>query len=1551
MASPTPDRVDTAGSERDEASTDTSTIFEEGELRTRPAPQNNLLRTRTGSGTFTLNDLDLEDGQLAELIRTLSRRTAQSREGKPRDPLDVDDPNFSLESFLRHMLAKHEEEDGVPDMSSKASLGFSNVTVKGAGSSATFQPTVATLFYGPFLKLFERLRGRKEPVREILHGISGVVREGEMLLVLGRPGAGCSTLLKTLAGMTEGYVGWDGKVGYNGVSSKTIAKRFRGDVVYNPEVDIHFPHLSVEQTLSFAAKTHTPRNRGDGVTREQFVEKMVLLLATVFGLRHTLKTKVGNDFVRGVSGGERKRVSIAESLATRASVGFWDNSTRGLDASTSLEFAQALRVATNLVRNVAVVAIYQAGENLTNVFDKVTVLYLGHQIYYGTLTEAKPYFENMGFVCGPRQTTADFLTAITDPQGRVVKEGWESRAPRTPEEFSEIWRKSDGYRRLQQELEEYWTEHSDPQAAIKNFEERQQALKSKRAHKKSPYLLSVGQQIQVTITRAYQRVWGDKAFLFANAFSAIFVSLINGSVFVNTTSETNGFFSKGGVLFFAVLFNALSSMAEIPTLYSQRPIVQKQKSYAMYHPFTEALASFFADWPIKFVNSTCFNLILYFMTGLKREAAPFFIYFLFTYITTLCMSGFFRTVAASTKRVETALSIGGVSVLALVVYTGYVIPRPSMHPWFKWISYINPLAYGFEALMANEFHGRQSKCSQNSIIPNGPGYESVSGNSKVCAVTGALPGELTVSGDNYIWATFQYSYAHIWRNLGIIIGFWIFFIFTSALATELNSPPTSQGEFLIFKRGQAPEHIKKAVKEKKAGDVEDAEGGAVTVAEKNQDDHEAEMDGVAKSKDIFTWQNLTYHVTIPGGENRRLLDNIMGYVKPGTLTALVGESGAGKTTLLNALAQRLETGVVSGNMNVNGSPVDHSFQRRTGYVQQQDLHLAESTVREALRFSALLRQPKEVSTEEKYDYVEKVIRLLEMDDYAEAVIGVPGEGLNVEQRKRTTIGVELVAKPALLLFLDEPTSGLDSQSAWSIVCLLRKLAAHGQAILCTIHQPSAILFEQFDRLLLLRKGGQTVYFGDIGRNSETLVKYFEGNGAAKCDPKANPAEYILDVIGAGATAHATKDWHDVWLNSREYVNTEREIAELQREYGSQHRGEEHTTADQATFATSWLTQYIQVQKRILQLYWRSPVYITGKLTLNIFAGLFMGFTFYKEDATVQGMQNRMFAIFMSTVLSTALMHQIQPRFITLSELFSVREKPSKMYHWSTFVASLVLIEIPYNFVCGTLFFLPWYFAVGFWKGAENQANRGGYMYYVFLLFQMYFSTFGQAIGALSPNEETASALTTLLFTFVILFNGVLQPVSQLVKFWHWMYHLSPFTYLIGGYMGNAVHDLKIKCTSAETNYFSLPSGFDGTCADYAGPYVKATMGYLVNPEARDEDCGFCRYDTGDQYLATINIKYDQRWRNANLLWAYIVFNAVLVFVFFYLTRVAHFKNPIAALAAKKSKKPIETSVEKEGEKVVYDERSAGIALAPEPEQLAGGVPPTGEAAVTAQGTR
>lgn len=153
-----------------------------------------------------------------------------------------------------------------------------------------------------------------------------------------------------------------------------------------------------------------------------------------------------------------------------------------------------------------------------------------------------------------------------------------------------------------------------------------------------------------------------------------------------------------------------------------------------------------------------------------------------------------------------------------------------------------------------------------------------------------------------------------------------------------------------------------------------------------------------------------------------------------------------------------------------------------------------------------MRQPASVPLSEKEAYVERCLQLCGLEEHGDAIVGT----LNVEMRKRTTIAVELVAKPRLLLFLDEPTSGLDSQSAWAIVSFLRELADKaGQAILCTIHQPSGELFEVFDRLLLLKVGGQTVYFGDLGHHSNTLIQYFERNGARHCRDEENPYVFQL----------------------------------------------------------------------------------------------------------------------------------------------------------------------------------------------------------------------------------------------------------------------------------------------------------------------------------------------------------------------------------------------------------------------------------------------------------
>jgi ATP-binding cassette, subfamily G (WHITE), member 2, SNQ2 len=306
-------------------------------------------------------------------------------------------------------------------------------------------------------------------------------------------------------------------------------------------------------------------------------------------------------------------------------------------------------------------------------------------------------------------------------------------------------------------------------------------------------------------------------------------------------------------------------------------------------------------------------------------------------------------------------------------------------------------------------------------------------------------------------------------------------------------------------------------------------------------------------------------------------------------------------------------------------------------AEQMDVHEGNTTIREAMRFSAYLRQPFHVPKEEKDAYVEDVIELLELQDLSEAMVCT----LGVEARKRVTIGVELASKPELLLFLDEPTSGLDAQSAWNLVRFLRKLADSGQAILCTIHQPSSLLFESFDRLLLLGKGGNTIYFGDIGEDSDVMREYFARYGAP-CPSNVNPAEYMLEAIGAGITPRiGDRDWKDIWLDSSEFARAKDEIEEIKRETSARNQT---LTTKRSTCRSSrlkvlanviaellpdatpmWYQLRIVVQRNTLSL-WRSPAYVFTRLLSHLIVSLFVSLPFLNLGHSVRDLQYRVFGM-------------------------------------------------------------------------------------------------------------------------------------------------------------------------------------------------------------------------------------------------------------------------------------------------------------------------------------
>ncbi|PSR83352.1 ABC-2 type transporter [Coniella lustricola] len=1381
--------------------------------------------------------------------------------------LQPDSPSFDASKWLRHYLAQLEIE-GIKPM--RLDVLFKDVTVAGTGSALQLQETVGSALSTP-LRPVELLNSRSKTPRKILHSFDGLLRSGELLIVLGRPGSGCSTFLKTLCGELQGLnVDDTSDISFSGIPSKQMAKEFKGELIYNQEVDKHFPHLTVGQTLEFAAAVRTRREAISGMSHTEYCKLQARVAMAICGLSHTYNTKVGDDFVRGVSGGERKRVSIAEMILAGSPFTAWDNSTRGLDAATALRFVESLRLASDVAGATNAVAIYQASQAIYDLFDKA-----------------------VGWYCPQRQTTGDFLTSVTNPGERKARKGMEHRVPVTPDDFAKYWHESPEYATLQREMQAYIqgapelsedesSQQGGPKKdqALSEFREHRRQRQSKHARPGSAYTVTIPQQIALNTKRAYQRIWGDKASTVVNAGMQLVLSLIIGSIFYDPVNmnATAGMAAKGSALYIAILSNGLTAISEINNLYAQRPIVEKHASYAFYHPATEALAGIVADIPVKFITAAVFNIVLYFMACLRREAGAFFLFFLITYMSTFVMGGIFRTLGAITKTSSQAMSLAGVMILALTLYTGFMVAVPQMVDWFGWLRWLNPLYYAFEILIGNEFHGREFICS--SILPP---YTPLQGDSWICDAVGAVAGRSTVNGDSYINTNYSYYWSHAWRNLGILFAFLIFFTLFYAVCTELSSGAGSTAEFLVFQRGHVPAHLQDANSPNdEEKQISSSSQGPVTGSSANND---ASVGALVPQKDIFTWKDVVYDIQIKG-EPRRLLDHVSGWVKPGTLTALMGVSGAGKTTLLDVLAQRTTMGVITGDMLVSGKPLDESFQRKTGYVQQQDLHLGTATVRESLRFSAMLRQPKTVSKQEKYQFVEEVIQMLDMSDFADAVVGSPGEGLNVEQRKLLTIGVELAAKPKLLLFLDEPTSGLDSQSSWAIVSFLRKLADAGQAVLCTIHQPSAILFQEFDRLLFLAKGGKTVYFGEIGKNSRTLLDYFESRGARKCEDSENPAEYMLEIGNA-----KDRDWFQDWQESTERKGVEHEISRIQNERQDQDLGEGSSNHDE--FAMPFSQQLKSVTVRVFQQYWRMPSYLFSKLALGIVAGLFIGFSFYGGGNSIAGMRNIIFAVFGVTTLFSSVVQQVHPLFVTQRSLYEVRERPSKAYSWKAFVIANIVVELPYQILAGIATWACFYYPV---VGTSQSGERQVLVLLFCCMLYIYASTFAHMTVAAVPDATTAGAVVTLLFLLSIMFCGVLQTPVALPGFWIFMYRLSPFTYWISGMVSTMIHDRAVTCSSAETSTMNPPAG--ETCGAYFAAFLEspAAVGTLQNPNDTSA-CRYCSISSADTYLAGSNIYYSERWRNFGIMWAYVVFNIFVAVATYYLFRVRPAKR-----AAKGGKK-------------------------------------------------
>ncbi|KAM0326619.1 hypothetical protein ACHAQA_006488 [Verticillium albo-atrum] len=1410
--------------------------------------------------------------ELTHRSRRTTNHDVDQNSDSTRYPGD-DEDDFDLPDFLRQGILDPRTPTGGP--TKRLGISFRNLTVRAAAANSAPLKTLPRAIlntFGPDLWSFVSARlpasikpGSAGETVPLIHDMTGAVRPGEILLVLGRPGSGCSTLLKTLANHRAEYAAVEGEVHYGPLPAAEQEARFRGEVVYCEEDDRHFPTLTVWQTLWFALATKTRR-------RAAWTIPVVLdAFLAMFGIDHTRGTLVGDEHVRGVSGGERKRVSLAETLATRASVVCWDNSTRGLDASTALSFAKSLRVYTDIGGRTTLVTLYQAGESIYELMDKVLVIDEGRMLFHGRADEAQAYFEGLGYWCPPRQTTADFLTSIADKNARHFQEGREEGAPKTAEELEAAFRASEHYQRLLEDVEQYDQEHraeSDPDEKHKTFEDTVQNSKGKHVKDKSPYTISIARQIAAATQRQAWLFWGDLGTFYTKLIIIVVNALIVGSLFFEIESgATSSAFAMTSLAFFSVAFIGWLEFAVLAPAIMGRATIERQRQFALYRPSAVVLARAVLDLPLILIMVVTFSIPFYFLAKFDIEAGKFFIYMLLVYTATLCLTTMYRMFAALSSTVDDAIRFVSVFLNIMFILTGYVIPRTTLmsdSPWFGWFSYANPVAYGYEALLGNEFGGRELRCSEANLVPRGPGADP---DYQGCSLPGSVLGSSTVSGDDYLETSFDFSRSNLWRNFGIMLAFTAFFLLVNVWAVEKVRFTGSSAQSLVFAKASDP-------KDKKE-----------TSAEQQKADET--LDKIGDGTSVFTFKDIQY--TVPYGTgHRRLLNGVNGYAAPGKMVALMGSSGAGKTTLLNTLAQRQRVGVVSGDILVNGTVPGAAFKRGTGFCEQRDIHEGSSTVREALDFSALLRQEKHIPKDDKLAYVDRIVRLLELDGLSHALIS----SLTVEQRKRVTIGVELAARPSLLLFLDEPTSGLDSQSAFSIVRFLRRLADAGQAIICTIHQPSSDLIEQFDMILALNRGGNTFYFGPVGENGSVVIDYFARRGFP-CPPSRNVAEFILETASRPSTNSegVRVDWDVEWLVSEENRGV---IDYIDRVTAEKYQPvTESATATEDQFAASTLYQCQLLIQRTFIKHWREPSYVYGRLFVHVVMGIINGFTFWQLGNDIASLQNRMFtAIIFAFFLPPAVVNSVVINFFRHRELWEDRELPSATYGWVAFCTANVVCELPMAVVAGTIYWLLWYFPVGF----PADASTSGYVYLMTIMWSFFQTSWGQWIAAFGPTYGMISNILPFFFVMIALFNGIFTPYTSFPAFWkYWMYYVNPSTWFSRGVLSAVLPAVAVQCSPAEFARFDPPPG--STCGEYAGSFVSsvARAGYLEDDSAT-ANCGFCPYQDGGEYMAGLNVQAGDKWPAFGIMVAFAVANWALVYFFVYTVRVKRWTFGFGAVA-------------------------------------------------------
>ncbi|KAK9141583.1 hypothetical protein Syun_010983 [Stephania yunnanensis] len=1284
-----------------------------------------------------------------------------------------------------------------------------------------------------FLNSLRILPSRKKKIT-ILHDVSGIIKPGRMTLLLGPPGSGKTTLLLGLAGKLDSDLKVSGKITYNGHGMNEFVPERTS--AYISQHDVHIGEMTVRETFAFSARCQGVGARYDMLTelsrrevaanikpdpdvdvymkaaalegqKENVVTDYIL---KILGLDICADTLVGNEMIRGISGGQRKRVTTGEMLVGPAKALFMDEISTGLDSSTTFQIVNSLKQSVHILGGTAVIALLQPAPETYDLFDDILLLSDGQIVYQGPRENVLEFFGSMGFRCPERKGVADFLQEVTSRKDQ--QQYWASRDQPysyvSVQQFSEAFQSFHAGRKLGSELSTPFDRKKSHPAALTT----------------SKYGLSRKELVKACFSREWLLMKRNSFVYVFKAMQITFISLVATTLFLRTKMKRETITDGGiymGALYFALVTVMFNGFSELSMTIFALPVFYKHRDFRFFPSWAYALSSWVLKIPISFAEVFIWVAITYYSIGYDPSVQRFFRHYLILLLTNQMASGLFRVAAAVARDMVVASTFGSFVQLVVLALGGYVLSRENVKKWWIWGYWCSPLAYGQNAIAVNEFLG--SKWSH------------------------VLPGSNTTLGVEVLKSRGIFtSSSWYWIGVGALIGF--IFLFNSIFAVALSFlKPRGASRATLSEEALQEKHANRTGE---VGGIELSSRGMKSISESTKAEPGNEIMGTgvnlgssvnraSQSKKgmvlpftpySLTFDDIKYSVDMPpemkaqGIEEDRLtlLKGISGAFRPGVLTALMGVSGAGKTTLMDVLAGRKTGGYIEGDITISGYPKkQETFARISGYCEQNDIHSPYVTVYESLLYSAWLRLPAEVDSSTRKMFVEEVMELVELTSLRGALVGLPGvDGLSTEQRKRLTIAVELVANPSII-FMDEPTSGLDARAAAIVMRTVRNTVDTGRTVVCTIHQPSIDIFEAFDELFLMKRGGEEIYVGPLGQHSCHLISYFEAvHGVPRIKDGYNPATWMLEVTSAAQEDILGVNFVDIYKNSELYRRNKGLIQDLSRPPPG--------TKDlhfSTQYSQSFVSQCIACLWKQHLSYWRNPSYTAVRVLFTTFIALMFGTIFWRlgsKTSKRQDLFNAMGSMYTAVIfIGIQNASAVQP-VVAVERTVFYRERAAGMYSALPYALAQVLIEVPHVLFQTLIYGVLVYVMIDFdWVASKFL----WYMFFSYFTF-LYYTYYGMMAVGLTPNETVAAIVSAAFYAVWSLFTGFVIPRPRIPIWWRWYYWADPVAWTLYGLVASQFGDMETTMDTGVTVKSFLNSYF-GYRRENLGWIASGTIGFTV----------------------------------------------------------------------------------------------------------------------------